>query len=162
MELDRLVVLAIGLVAASVPVTVTTQATPAAAVKPALSGTWRLNVEKSEDGGEKLRAAMAARHPGGSGGGQGFPGGYGGHGGHGGHGGGRTGGDGGHHQGGQRDSTRDLLDTPREMTITQTESEIALAEKDGRLRLLHPGAEAFPDADGAQVRAHWENEHLVV
>ena len=108
-----------------------------------------------------VNSRMAARHPGGSGGDQGYPGGYGGRGGHGAHGGGRSGGEGGH-QGSQHDSTRDLVDTPREMTITETASEIALAEKDGRLRLLHPGAETFPDADGAQVRTHWENGHLVV
>lgn len=165
MELDRMVVLAIGLVAASVPGAVTTQTAPAVAATPALSGSWRINIEKSEDAGEKLRAAMAARHRGGTGEGGGRPGGgYGGHGAHGGyggHGGDRSGG-GAHRQGGSRDSVRDLVDTPSEMTITQTDSEIALAERDGRLRLLHPGGEPFTDADGGQVRTRWENQHLVV
>ena len=154
MEMDRMVVLAIGLVAASVPGSVP-QTPPASAQRPALSGRWRINVEKSEDGAEKLRAAAAAgRRPDGAGSGSGASGP--------GRGGPRRGGGRGRGSGDARDSMRQLTEAPVEMTITQTEAEIAIVEKDGRLRLLHPDGQPRNDSAGAAVKTRWDADRLVV
>jgi hypothetical protein len=163
MDLDRMVVLAIGLVAASVPGSVSRETPPVTAQRPALSGRWRINGEKSEDGAEKLRAAAGGRRPGGSGPGGSGPGGSGrAGGGFGGRGAGRRGGGPGRGAGDMRDSMRRLTEAPAEMTITQTETEIAIAEKDGRLRLLHPDGEPYKDSTGGEVRTRWVDDRLVV
>lgn len=155
MDVDRMVVMAIGLVAATVPSSVPPEP-PTIAERPALSGRWRINTEKSEDGGEKLRAAAAGRRPGGSG-----PGRNGGAGGLGDRGGRRGGGSGGA-QGDPRDSMRAVIESPTEMTITHTETEIAVVEKDGRLRLLHPDGEPYMDSTGGRVNTRWEKDRLIV
>jgi hypothetical protein len=153
MEMDRMVVLAIGLVAASVPGSVP-QTPPASAQRPALSGRWRINVEKSEDGAEKVRAAAAGRRPEGAGSARGASGA--------GRDGSRRGGSRGRATGDLRDSMRQLTEAPAEMTITQTEAEIAIVEKDGRLRLLHPDGQPRNDSAGAAVKAYWDADRLVV
>jgi hypothetical protein len=48
------------------------------------------------------------------------------------------------------------------MTITQTETEIAILDKDGGLRTLHPDGKKYKDDSGNDVKTQWENGHLVV
>jgi hypothetical protein len=48
------------------------------------------------------------------------------------------------------------------MTITQTETEIAILDKDGGLRTLHPDGKQYKDDSGSQVKTQWLNGHLVV
>lgn len=129
------------------------------APRPDLSGAWRLDPAQSEDGRAKLRELRGDRgdRPGGrfGGGGGGRPGG----GGFGGGRGGGRGGPGGPGAGGRgdamRDSLREALDAPPSLTVTQTATEIAIVEEDGRLRALHPDGRAYKDSAGREVKARW-------
>jgi hypothetical protein len=152
-------------------------AAPAASDHPSFSGRWLFNKDKSDDPREKMREARGGQGSGGYGGGGG--GGY--HGGHrpggGGYGGGGYGGGGygggGHHgsgsgggdQGGDRTasaSRSSFFEVPTEMTITQTETEIAILDKEGALRTLHPDGKKYKDDSGNEVKSQWQNGHLVV
>jgi hypothetical protein len=157
---------------------------PAAAATdhPSYSGRWLFNKDKSDDPREKMREARGGQGSGGYGGGGG--GGYhgGGHhgGGYGGGGGGWGGGGGGYggghrgggsgsggsgEQGGDRSgnaSRSSFFEVPTDMTITQTETEIAILDKEGTLRTLHPDGKQYKDDSGNQVKCQWQNGHLVV
>jgi hypothetical protein len=142
----------------------------ASARTPDLSGRWVFNAEQSDDAREKLRGAMG--RPGGSGGPRGGgPGGMGGGGGMGRPGGGMGGGGGqrpprgGDAAGGgddRRAAMRAAFEAASELTITHTAREIAILEKDGRLRALHPDGEKYADSSGAEVKTKWEKDRLVV
>lgn len=166
--MDRLLILTMAVAAASAGPTQSPPPSPASGEHTSLSGRWRLNPEQSEDARQKVNEAMAGRQPGASGpGGGGSWGGHRGGGGYGGgHGGGRMGAGGG--GGGARppadspDTLRSLLEAPPEMTITHTEAEIAVLEKDGRLRTLHPDGQKYKTDTGAEIKTKWDNEHLIV
>jgi hypothetical protein len=167
-----------GLRAADTP----TQATPTAApadTKPNLSGRFKLNPDESEDARKKMRDSQnsgGGRGPGGGGGGGmggGRGGGMGGGGGRrgggmGGGGMGRSGGSGGSGGSGApsdsgRESMRALFDAPVEMTVTATDAEIAILEKDGRLRTLHPDGHSYKAEGGtSETKTRWEPDRLVV
>jgi hypothetical protein len=116
---------------------------------PDLSGRWVLNEEQSEDAREKIRAARGGRRDGGGGfGGRGHPAG------------GRPGVPPG--GGDPRAAMRAALEAADEMTITHTAREIAILDRDGRLRALHPDGEKYPNASGAEVKARWDKDRLVV
>jgi hypothetical protein len=57
---------------------------------------------------------------------------------------------------------RSLLEAPPEMTITHTEAEIAVLDKDGRLRNLHPDGQKYKTDTGSEIKTRWDNERLVV
>ena len=62
-----------------------------------------------------------------------------------------------------RESMRSLFDAPVEMAVTATDAEIAILEKDGRLRTLHPDGQSYKSEGGAsETRTHWEPDRLVV
>jgi hypothetical protein len=147
-----------------------------AAVTVDLSGRWRFNKELSDDEQAKIRAATEAaaeRQPSASGPssepeGEGSGGGRGGRGGRGGGAGGTSGRAGG---GGLPASVVD--DDPRgakrsagppdAMTVTQTASEIVVAETPGQTRNLYPNGKTYETDDGAaQVRTSWKDGRLVV
>lgn len=162
MEVDRLFVLmvaAVTLAAGQEP-----PPTPAAE-RPALSGRWSFDAAHSEDTREKLRAAIEARR-GSVGEGRGGEG----RGGWSRHRGGPRGGDRGQggrgREGSQDRSRRDSpgpFEVPQELTITQTEPEIALLDKDGRLRLVHPDAKTYKaEAGQMEVKSWWDKDRLVV
>ncbi len=139
---------------------------PAAAA--GLGGRWLLNPELSDDARQKMREAREGMRGGGSGGGGpkgpggGRGGGMGGRGGRmGGPGSGRGGpGMGG---GGDRESLRSLFEAPSEMTITPTDAEVVLLEKDGRMRIFHPDGKGHKsEAGSTEVKARWEAGKLVV
>ena len=165
--MDRLLILTVTLAAAAAGPAQGPPPSPEAAEHASLSGRWRLNPEQSEDARKKVNEAMAGRQAGGSGpGGGGAGGGHRGGGGYGGgRGGGRMGGGGG---GGARppadspDTLSSLLEGPAEMTITHTEAEIAVLEKDGRLRTLHPDGQKYKTDTGGEVKTRWDNGHLIV
>jgi hypothetical protein len=48
------------------------------------------------------------------------------------------------------------------MTITHTDVEIAVLEKDGRLRALHPDGKGYKDSAGAEIKTRWDGDRLVV
>jgi hypothetical protein len=135
-----------------------------AGAPPDLSGRWVLNETLSDDAREKMRAAGGER--GGSGGGGfGPPGG--GRGGSGGRGGGfgggrppeggRPGGD-----GDPRAAMRAVFEAATALTITHTAREIAVLDKDGRLRALHPDGKKYASSSGAEVKTRWDKDRLVV
>src|SRR5262249_35077692 len=134
-------------------------APPASAASPAasgLTGRWHFNAAQSEDARQKMRDA-GGRHGGFGGGGGGGGWGGGGRGGGGGgrgggfggagfggrHGGMRGGGDGERPDGDWRENMQAVFEAPEEMTVTQTDSEIDLMEKEGRLRTLHPDGKKY-------------------
>ena len=135
---------------------------------PDLSGRWVLNKEQSDDPREKMRDGRGMGRPGGErgprGGGIGRPGGGGGMGG--GMGGRRPPRDGDMPAGrGGADrgaAMRGMLEAAPELTITHTAREIAILEKDGRLRALHPDGAKYKDASGAEVKTRWDKDRLVV
>jgi hypothetical protein len=139
--------------------------------RPNLSGRFKLNPDESEDARQKMRESMqnsgGGRGPGGAGGG-GYGGGRGGGMGGGGRRGGgmgRSGGSGGPSDSGRdpRESMRALFDAPVEMAVTATDSEIAILEKDGRLRTLHPDGQSYKAEGGtSETKTHWEPDRLVV
>src|SRR5229473_1152685 len=123
--MDRLLILTVTLAAAAAGPAQGPPPSPGAADHASLSGRWRLNPEQSEDARKKVNEAMAGRQAGGSGSGGG--GSWGGH-----RGGGAL------PPGDSPDTLSSLLEAPSGMTTTHTETEIAVLEKDGRLRTLHP------------------------
>ena len=157
---ERVVAAGLALVVAGVPLT------PAAeTARPSLSGRWQFNARESEDAREKMRQAGGERRGGGMGGGERGPGGGGRRGGALGGGGRRGGGPGGggpREDADPRESMRAALEAPAEITITQTSAEIALLEKDGRLRALHPDGKGYKDSAGATVKTRWQDARLVV
>ena len=161
---ERVLIAGLALLVAGVP-----SAPAAETARPSLSGRWTLNARESEDAREKMRQAGGGRRgPGGGGGGERGPGGGGPRGG-GPRGGGfggrgpRGGGPGGGREGGdRRESMRAVFEAPPEITITHTSKEIALLEKDGRLRALHPDGKGYQDTGGAEVKTRWDDARLVV
>lgn len=163
--MDRLLILTVTVAAAAAGPTQGPPPSPEAAEHASLSGRWRLNPEQSEDARKKVNEAMAGRQPGGSGSaGGGSWGGHRGGGGYGGgHGGGRMGGgSGARPPADSPDTLRSLLEAPAEMTITHTEAEIAVLEKDGRLRTLHPDGQKYKTDTGGEVKTRWDNDRLIV
>ena len=147
-----------------------TASTPAAADEKAkvapvtadLSGRWVYNRELSDDAREKMREGMekgggpgGGRPPGGpGGGGMGGPGG-----------GGRMGpppgGMGGDDD--PREAMRAILEPAEELTIAQTETEIAVEEKFAETRHLHPDGKKYKTDNGAsEIKAWWKEGKLVV
>ncbi len=135
-----------------------------------LSGRWAYNAASSDDARAKLREGMEKRGPGGGrgmggpGGGSGGPGG--GMGGPGGGGGGR-GAMGGPPGAGaaddQREAMRAILEPAEELLIAQTEGEIAVDEKFGRMRRLHPDGRKYKTDNGAaEIKSYWKEGRLVV
>ena len=57
---------------------------------------------------------------------------------------------------------RAILEGAQELTITQTEHEIAMLDVDGRLRALHPDGKGYKDSSGAEVKTRWRDARLVV
>ena len=137
-----------------------------------LSGRWVFNRELSDDAREKMREARekgggpgGGRPPGG--GGMGGPGG----GGMGGQGGGGMGGGGGRMgpppggMGGDdpRETMRALLEPAEELTIVQTAAELAVEEKFGATRRLHPDGKKYKTDNGAsEIKSSWKEGKLVV
>ena len=137
-----------GLRAAETPAQTTPTTTPAD-TKPNGSGRFKLNPDESEDARMKMRDSMqndgGGRGPGGGGGGMG-----------------RSGGSGAPSDSG-RESMRSLFDAPVEMAVTATAAEIAILEKDGRLRTLHPDGQSYKAEGGtSETKTHWEPGRLVV
>jgi len=126
-----------------------------------LSGRWVYNRELSDDAREKMREGM---EKGGGGGGR-PPGGGGGMGGPGGGGGGRMGpppgGMGGDDD--PREAMRAIMEPSEELVIGQTETEIAMDEKFGRTRRLHPDGKKYKTDNGAsEIKASWKDGKLLV
>jgi hypothetical protein len=48
------------------------------------------------------------------------------------------------------------------MSITHTEAEIAVLDKDGRLRTLHPDGQNYKTEAGSEVKTRWDKERLIV
>ena len=48
------------------------------------------------------------------------------------------------------------------MTVTQTENEVTVLEKDGRLRVLHLDNQGHKDDSGTETKTRWDKDHLVV
>lgn len=58
---------------------------------------------------------------------------------------------------------RSLMEAPAELTITQTEGEIAVMPKDGPLEILHPdGKKHKNDTGSSEVKTSWDKSRLVV
>jgi hypothetical protein len=56
-----------------------------------------------------------------------------------------------------------LIEAPAEMSITPTEAEIVIMEKDGRLRTLHADGKKYKAEGGnTETKARWEAGKLVV
>ncbi len=143
---------------------------PASAV-PNLGGRWVFNPELSDDARQKMREAREGMPGGGgAGGGYGSGGGMSGRGGGGMGGGGMGGHGGGMHGGGRggpgadgREALRGVLEGANELTITPTETEVVILEKDGRMRILHPDGKGHKSEGGeTEVKARWEGVRLVV
>ena len=133
-----------------------------------LSGRWVFNRELSDDAREKMREA---REKGGEPGGGRPPGGGGGMGGPGGGGMGAPGGGGrmGPPPGGMggdddsREAMRAILEPSEELTIVQTEAELAVEEKFGATRRLHPDGKKYKTDNGAsEIKSSWKEGKLVV
>jgi hypothetical protein len=145
-----------------------------------LSGRWVFNRELSDDAREKMRQGMekgggpggrgpGGGGPGGGGGGMGGPGGggggMGGPGGGGMSGGGRmgpppggTGGD-----GDPREAMRAIFEPAEELAISGTGTEIAIDEKFGRMRRLHPDGKKYKTDNGASdIKTSWKEGKLLV
>lgn len=134
-----------------------------------LSGRWVFNRDLSDDAREKMREGMersggpgGGRPPGG-GGGMGGPGG-GGMGGPGGGRGGQTGpppGTGGDDD--PREALRAVMEPAEELAIAQTGTEIAVDEKFGRTRRLHPDGRKYKTDNGAsETKTSWKEGRLLV
>jgi len=86
-----------------------------------------------------------------------------GHGGGGGWGGGRGGtGAGGPRAEGGQDSTRAMLFTATQLTVTNLEPEVTILDPEGGMRRLHADDKSYQDANGADVKARWDESRLVV
>jgi hypothetical protein len=127
-----------------------------------LAGRWTYNVQLSDDARQKMREGMEKRggppggppmRPGGGGGGMAGPAG----------GGGGMGGAGGGGADDPREAMRAVLEPAEELTVTQSESEIAVDEKFGRLRRLHPDGKKYKTDNGtAEIKTYWKDAKLVV
>ena len=141
-----------------------------------LAGRWTLNNELSDDAREKMQQAGRDRHGGpggrgpGGGGGMGGPGG-GGMGGPGGGSGERPGGGmgapggQGHAGGGDdpRETMRAVLEPAEELTVAQSDVEISVDERYGRMRRLHPDGKTYKTDNGAsELKSYWKDGKLVV
>ena len=135
--------------------------TPASDAKPTvapvtadLSGRWVYNRELSDDAREKMREGM--ERGGGPGGGR-PPGGPGG-GGPGGPGGGGMGGD-----DDPREAMRAIFEPAEELAVTQTAAEVAVEEKFGETRRLHPDGKKYKTDNGAsEIKTSWKEGKLLV
>jgi hypothetical protein len=152
------------LAAASTSAQVDPPLSPEPSTHPSLSGSWRLNPDKSDDPLQKIQEAAQSASSGGRGGfgGGGMGGRRGGYGGRGG-GEGRSGGRGEGSSERMRAMTA-ALEAPRELTITQTEAEITVLEAgEGRLRTLHPDGKNHKNGgDNTETRTRWDKDRLVV
>lgn len=133
-----------------------------------LAGTWRLNLDESDDPGKKLQQARGSAN-GGQGGGRrggvgmggGWPGG--GMGGRGGMGGGGRG-----QGGGESDSDREkmhlFLEPAQQLTVTQKDLEIDLADDSGRKFIFYTDGrkiEKSKDPNHQEFTAKWDGYRLV-
>jgi hypothetical protein len=130
-----------------------------------LSGDWVYNPGLSDDAREKMRESV--ERAGGSFGGRPGSGGVGGSG-------GRAGGPGGGGRvspppGGMGDdddtraSMRAILEPAEEITIAQTATEVAVEEKFGQTRRLHPDGKRYKADNGtSEMKASWKEGQLVV
>jgi hypothetical protein len=135
-----------------------------------LTGHWTYNLQLSDDARQKMREGMEKRGgpsggppmgPGGGGGGMGGPGGGGG--GRSGPGGGMGGPPGTGGADDPREAMRAVFEPAEELTVTQSESEIAVDEKFGRLRRLHPDGKKYKTDNGtAEIKSYWKDGKLVV
>jgi hypothetical protein len=136
-----------------------------------LSGRWVFNREASDDAREKMREARekgggsgGGRPPGGGPGGGGMGGSGGGMGGPGGGGGGRMGpppGMGGDDD--SREAMRAIFEPAEEIAVAQTGTEIAVDEKFGRTRRLHPDGKKYKTDNGAsEIKTSWKEGRLLV
>jgi len=135
-----------------------------------LSGRWVYNRELSDDAREKMREVM--EKGGGPGGGR-PPGGPGG-GGMSGPGGGGMGGSGGGGRMGPplggmggdddpREAMRAIMEPAEELAIAQTETEIAVEEKFGQTRRLHPDGKKYKTDNGAsEIKTFWKDGKLLI
>jgi hypothetical protein len=133
-----------------------------------LSGRWVYNREASDDARQKMREGMEGRGaPGGPGGvgsgGERGPGG---------------GGMGGPSRGGRgpsgpqgsatgdddaRESMRAIFEPAEELTVAQTATEVAIDEKFGRTRRLHPDGKKYKTDNGtSEIKTVWKEGRLVV
>jgi hypothetical protein len=137
-----------------------------------LAGRWIYNLRLSDDAREKMREGMegrggpgGGRPPRGPGGGMGG-GGMGGPGGGGGGMGGPPGKAGPPGAGGgddPREAMRAVLEPAEELQIAQNEAEIAVDEKFGRMRRLHPDGKKYKTDNGAsEIKSSWKEGKLVV
>jgi hypothetical protein len=121
-----------------------------------LSGRFIFNRELSDDAREKMRQGMEkGGGPGGRGPGGGGPGG----------GGGRMGpppsGMGG--DGDPREGMRAIFEPAEELAISGTGTEIAIDEKFGRMRRLHPDGKKYKTDNGASdIKTSWKEGKLLV
>lgn len=133
-----------------------------------LVGQWVLNAAESDDPRAKLAEGRPEGGPPGPGGGPGFGGprrggGFGGRGpGAGGRGGSRGGGRGADGEGGPRPDSRPLVLGAERFTITNLEPEVTILEPDGATRRLHADGKTYKDSQGAEVKARWQKDALVV
>ncbi len=130
-----------------------------------LSGRWVYNREASDDARQKMREGTEGRGgpgggPGGGGPGGGDPGG----GGMGGRGGGPTGPPpGGMGDDDARESMRAIFEPAEELAVTQTATEVAVDEKFGRTRRLHPDGKKYKTENGtSEIKTSWKEGKLVV
>jgi len=116
-----------------------------------LAGRWTYNVQLSDDARQKMREGMEKRG-GPSGGPPMGPGG-----------GGGMRGPGGGGADDPREAMRALFEPAEELTVTQSESEIAVDEKFGRLRRLHPDGKKYKTDNGtAEIKSYWKDGKLIV
>jgi hypothetical protein len=129
-----------------------------------LSGRWAYNAQLSDDAREKMREGMSKRGPGGGGGLGGPGGGMGGPGaGTGGRGGGMGGPPGTGGDDDPREAMRAILEPAEELLIAQGEAEIAVDEKFGRMRRLHPDGKKYKTDNGAsEIKSYWKEGRFVV
>jgi hypothetical protein len=146
------------------------------AQQPALSGTWKLNRDESDDPREKLRSAIQDREQNGTPGGMGGHGGMGGGGigmgipGVGGIGGGGMGGPGRQGQGNsgsdeQRARLLDVVEPANQLSVAQKGPEIEISDPGTHSRVLYTDGRKLEkpkkDAPQTEVKAHWERQTLV-
>lgn len=151
-----------------------------AAAKPNLTGSWRLNHDKSDDARQKLEEARASSteqrgeegghggwgdHRGGGGWSETYPGG-GGPGGGGTWGGRRRGGEQSGEAGSQQRPMQDVFAAPETLVISYIEPELSLTEDSGRVETFYTDGrkvkEEEPWGGTATVKAQWKDQQVVV
>jgi hypothetical protein len=116
-----------------------------------LAGRWVYNREASDDARQKMREGMEGRPMGGPGGGMG------------GRGGALGPPPGGSGDGDAREAMRAIFEPAEELAVSQTSTEIAIDEKFGRTRRLHPDGKKYKTDNGAsEVKSAWKEGKLVV